>query len=111
MKEAIEIQAGNVVDFTLDSDVSVGDVIAKNDIVGIATVSGLIGETIGLAICGVFEMKAKNADVVDFGKKLYWDNANRELTTTATSNTRAGIAVSEKAANTDGAVLVKLNMG
>jgi len=111
MKEAIEIQKGDVVDFTLDSDVSVGDVVAKNDLVGVATVSGLTGETIGLAISGVWEIKAKNADAVEFGKKLYFDSTNRELTTTADSNTKAGIAVSKKAANTDGAVLVKLNIG
>jgi len=111
IKEAVEIQKGDVVDITLDSDANVGDVIAKGDIVGVATVSGLTGETVGLAISGVWEVKAKDADAVEFGKKLYWDNTNRELTTTADSNTKAGVAVSEKDANSAGFVLVKLNIG
>ena len=110
-KEAIERQKGEVIDFTLQEDANVGDVVVAGNLVGVATVSGLAGETIGLKIEDVWEIKAKDADAVNVGDLLYWDATNRELTTTATNNTKAGIAISAKAANSAGTVLIKLNVG
>ena len=109
-KEAIEIQDGKSVDYTLTEDVSVGDVVPLGTgMIGVATVSGLAGETIALRIEGVYEIKAKTDDAITVGDLLYFDTTNRELTTTETDNVRVGRAVSAKAANVAGSVSIKLN--
>ena len=110
-KEAVEIQKGEVIDFVLSEDVSVGDVVVANNLVGVATVSGLTGETIGVKIEGVWEIKAKDADAISVGDTLYFDTTNRVLTTTADGNTKAGVAITPKEANTPGYVCIKLNVG
>lgn len=98
IKEAVYAQEGKVINVTLEADVTVGDVVVFGDIVGVANVSGLIGELIGLSIYGVWEMTAKTEDVVTVGAKLYWDDTAKELTTTETDNTLAGLAVTAKTA-------------
>jgi predicted RecA/RadA family phage recombinase len=110
-KEAYEVKDGSVIDYTLTGDTAVGTVVPLTNIIGVAMVSGLTGETIGLAIDGVYEIAAADADAVAVGDVLYFDATNRVLTTTTTGNARAGIAVSAKPANTPGAVQVKLNVG
>lgn len=110
-KEAIEVQKGEVIDFVLSEDVSVGDVIVSGNLVGVATVSGLAGETIGVKIEGVWEIKAKDADVIVVGNTLYFDTTDRVLTTTADGNKKAGVAITGKEANTPGYVAIKLNVG
>ncbi len=117
-KEAIEIQNGEYIDYTLTGDVSVGDVVPLGTgMIGIATTSGLAGETIALEIEDVYQIAAATADEINVGDKLYFDHTNRELTTKADSNgdgtgtpfAPAGRAVTAKAANVAGTVNVKLN--
>jgi len=119
-KEAIEIQDGKTIDYTLTEDVSVGDVVPfGTGMIGVATVSGLAGETIALAIENVYQMPAATADGIGVGDKLYFDHTNRELTLKSDSNgdgtgtpfAPAGRAVTTKAANVAGTVNVKLNQG
>jgi len=110
-KEALEIQ-GDVTyrDYTLGADVNVGDVIPiGTDHIGIASVTGLAGETISIGISGLWEITAATADAIAFGDKLYFDATSRVLTTTATSNSFAGTAMSTKPASTAGSVYVELN--
>lgn len=110
MKEAIEIQEGETIDFTLTEDVSVGDVVPlSTEMVGIAMTSGLLGEVIALKITKVWQITAATADAIAVGAQLYFDATARVVTTVATSNIKAGKAVTAKAATTAGSVLVKLN--
>ena len=109
-KEAVEIQNGETIDYELTADVNVGDVIPLgSEMVGIATVSGISGETIAVEIEDVFEIAAASADAISVGDLLYWDASNKVVTKTATDNTRAGRAVSAKGASTTGSVYVKIN--
>ena len=109
-KEAVEIQNGVTIDYDLTADVSVGDVVPLGTgMIGIATVSGIAGETIALQVENVFEIAAAAADAIAVGDLLYFDETNRVLTKTATDNVRAGRAVSAKAGSTAGSILVKIN--
>ncbi|MGB7402696.1 MAG: DUF2190 family protein [Arcobacter sp.] len=108
-KQAIEKQTGKVIDVTLDSDVSVGDVILFVGMVGVAATSGLTGEVIAVEIEKVWTANAKTADAISIGTELYWDDTNNEFTIASTDNTYAGKAMSIKAAATAGTVDIKLN--
>lgn len=110
MKEAIRYQDGKKIDHTLTGAVDVGDVVALGlGMIGVASTSGLTGEVIALETEGVYEINATTADVVAEGDLLYFNTTGRELTTTATSNVRAGRALSAKAATVAGTVYVKIN--
>ncbi|WP_201353824.1 DUF2190 family protein [Hydrogenimonas urashimensis] len=109
-KQAVEIQEGKTIDYDLAADTNVGDIVELGDgMVGIATVSGVSGETIALKIEGVYEIAAATADAIAVGDELYFDATNGVVTKTSTDNTRAGRAVSAKAASTTGSVYVKIN--
>ena len=89
------------------ADTAVGGTGASgNGSVGIAQTAGLTGENISVDMVGVYSFPAKNADAIAVGAVVYWDGA--EITTTATSNTKAGVAWSAKASATDGDIDVKI---
>lgn len=109
-KEAIEVQEGEVIDYTLTAAVAVGEVVPLGTaMVGVAVTAGAIGELVGLKIESVFEINATTADAISIGDVVYFNTTTRAITTTATSNTRAGRAVSAKAATVAGTVMVKIN--
>jgi len=107
-KEATRIQNGAVVDYTATGTIANGDVIPLADRIGIANNDAVAGDVISLELEGVFEIAAATADAISFGVKVYFDATNRNVTTTSTDNTLAGLTVSEKAAATDGSVYVKI---
>lgn len=110
VKEAIEVQEGDVIDYTLTSAVDVGDVVPLGtSMIGIAVNSGLTGEVIGLAIEDVYEINATTADVIAIGDVVYFDTATRAITTVSAGKIRSGRAVSKKAAAVAGTVFVKIN--
>jgi predicted RecA/RadA family phage recombinase len=111
-KEATEYQKGEVLDITLTGDKAVGDVIVLGDsMIGVTASAGLSGETIAVEVEKVWTINAKTADAISIGDFLYWDATNKELTTTATDNTKAGVAVSAKGATVAGTVNIKINVG
>lgn len=77
-----------------------------NGSVGIAQTAGAVGENISVDTVGVYEFPAKTADTFAVGAVVYYDGS--EITTTATANTRAGIAWSAKASAVEGTVEVKI---
>lgn len=109
-KEAIEVQEGDVIDYTLSAAVAVGAVIPLGTaMVGVAVTAGEIGEMIALDIEKVYEVNAATADVIAVGDEVYFDATNRVITTVSVGMVRAGRAVSAKAAATAGTVNVKIN--
>lgn len=46
---------------------------------------------------GVMDLKTKTTDTPAVGALAYWDDTNKEFTTTSTDNTKAGIFVAAKA--------------
>lgn len=110
VKEAIEVQDGDVIDYTLSAAVAVGEVVPLGTaMVGVAVTAGEIGEMIALDIEKVYEVNAATADAIDVGDEVYFDATNRVITIVATDMVRAGRAVSSKAAATAGTVNVKIN--
>ena len=103
-------QRGDALDYTNSS----GSTIEANTIIlygariGIAGTEIASGDTGGLIVTGVFEMPKASATAITAGAEVYWDDTNKNITTTSSGNTKAGFAVAA-AASADATVLVKIN--
>jgi len=78
MATAIFVHDGKSIDYTPGADVSAGDVVVQNDLVGIAKLdiaSGILG---ALAVTGVFDVPktAGVGEAIGAGAKVYWDVAD-----------------------------------
>ena len=65
---------------------------------GVAAADAANGAEVVLKTTGVFDITALSTDTAAVGAKLYWDNTNRRLTTTASTHVCVGVAVAAKAA-------------
>ncbi len=92
------------------SAISSGDVVILGGSIGIAVddIAATTGTGV-LEVEGVHQLAAASADTFAVGMQLYWSTANANLTTTATSNKKAGFAWIAKASGTVLAQ-VKLNV-
>ncbi|WP_347269859.1 DUF2190 family protein [Rhizorhabdus histidinilytica] len=86
------IQPGDALDLTAPYDVASGAGFLVGSIFAVATISAANGADIIGRTTGVYDL-AKAAGAVTQGAKLYWDNTNKVLTTTASGNTLVGTAV------------------
>lgn len=102
------IQIGKTITLNAPYDVSSGNGILVNALFGVASTDALAGEEVETVLEGVFELPKKDDQQVDQGAKLYWDTANKQLTTTATGNVRVG-AASVAAGPTEPTVQIRLN--
>lgn len=75
---------------------------------GVAASDAANGALVVLNTTGVFDINALATDTAAVGAVLYWDNSNRRLTTTATSNLYVGYAVAAKA-NGDTTARIRLS--
>lgn len=75
--------------------------VAVNDVA--ANVSGVF------RLEGVFTLPAKSTDTPAQGAALYWDDTNRELTTTVSTNKYAGFAYAAKASG-ETSMPIKINV-
>ncbi len=102
------IQPGTTIPITLAAAASSGDgfEIAADGLVGVFQKDGAIGDTIEMAIEGVFELTRDAADTFAQGDKVYWNQAAEEVTTDA-AETEMGFAWEAKAAGA-GTIQVKL---
>jgi len=87
---------------------AVGNTVVFSNSIGIAQTAGAIGDKISVDTVGVYEFTATTADTIAVGDVVYWDNANKEITTVSTSMTLAGTAWSDKAGAVAGTVYVKI---
>jgi predicted RecA/RadA family phage recombinase len=86
------IEKGNRLLFTVGADTASGAGVLVGKRLGVAC-SAILNGAIGvLAMEGVFNLPKLSTDVVAQGALLYWDDTNKRLTVTATSNTLAGYA-------------------
>ena len=65
---------------------------------GIAQKNGAQNELVAVAFNGVYRVSKEPSLAISRGAKLWWDNTNRRLTTTATGNIAVGIALANAAA-------------
>jgi len=80
MATATFVHDGNTIDYTPSADVSTGDVVVQQELVGIAKLD-IPADTLGaLAVAGVFDFpKATGAGTaIPAGVNVYWDVADGE---------------------------------
>ncbi|MBD9368849.1 capsid cement protein [Xanthomonas sp. XNM01] len=109
-----QYQDGRVIDHVLAADCASGDVIVKGSLVGIAVTGGKAGDTIALAIEGVFALSKLNTAVVADGRAdLIWDvSASRVIVASPAAGDVTGFGVALGAyANGTLELLVKLTPG
>lgn len=87
------VQPGNTITLAAPYSVASGDGLLVGAIFGVATAAAANGEAIETVLIGVFDLKKTASQAWAVGDKIYWDNAAKETTKTATSNTLIGAAV------------------
>lgn len=102
------ISPGDVVTVPAPYDVASGAGALVGTLFGIAAFAAVSGAPVEIRTRGVFDTAKNSAEAWTVGAKVYWDNTNKVVTTTATSNTEIGKAV-DVAANPSGIGRVRLN--
>jgi predicted RecA/RadA family phage recombinase len=102
------IQEGDVLSLAAPYAVSSGDGALIGTLFGVALVTLASGDTGSFMTEGVWSLKKTSAQAWTVGAKIYWDNTNKECTTTSTSNTLIGCATAA-AANPSSTGHVRLN--
>ncbi|MCK4164283.1 DUF2190 family protein [Ralstonia pseudosolanacearum] len=92
------VQQGDTLTLTAPYAVNAGDAVLVGKIFDVAIASIAAGADGEFVTEGVFDLPALGTDTPAQGAVLYWDSTNKRLTTTATSNTRVGVATAAKAA-------------
>lgn len=102
------VQDGKTISFTPTAAVASGEAVLLGMLLVVA-IGAIAANTPGEGVAeGVFELPKKSTDVVALGVALYWDDAEKEITTTATDNTLVGKAWAA-VANPSTSVWVKIN--
>ena len=86
--------------------VASGDGVLVGSIFGVAQTSAAINTEVEICRIGQVTLKAKNADTATQGAKAYWDNTNREITTTSAGMVLVGAFAAAKAAGLTANVLL-----
>lgn len=102
------IQDGNTVTLTAPYETLSGAGCLVVGVFGIATGDVANGATGQYAVEGVFEINKLATDTIDQGQVVYWDNTNKRITETKTSNYKVGTAI-VAAGNGVSTVKVKLD--
>ena len=104
------VYSGNVITLTAPYAVASGDGLRVGSIFGVAAGDAESGAMVETALAGVFDLKKVASQAWTPGDKIYWDDAKKEATKTAASNTLIGVAT-EAAAGGAGNVIgrVRLN--
>lgn len=93
---------------TADVDVSSGDGVLVGTLFGVAVADALKGEAVQIQTRGVFELAKVSAQAWTEGAKIYWDNTNKQCTTTSSGNSLIGVATAV-AANPSSTGYVRLD--
>jgi predicted RecA/RadA family phage recombinase len=72
--------------------VTSGQGVLVGALFGVAAVDGVQNAVIECQTKGVFDIAKEPALAITAGARLFWDNTNRRLTTTATGNFQVGLA-------------------
>lgn len=90
------IQPGETLSLTAPYDVTSGSGLLVGAIFGVASSDALSGAAVEAATSGVFTL-AKASGAITAGARVFWDNTNKNVTTTATSNYCIGMATAAAA--------------
>ncbi|CAH1657147.1 Putative RecA/RadA family phage recombinase [Hyphomicrobiales bacterium] len=87
------IQPGDTLTLPAPYAVASGDGALVGTVFGVATGTYANAEEGEFKTNGVFDLKKKASQAWTVGAAIYWDNTNKEATTTTTDNTKIGVAV------------------
>ena len=102
------VQPGERITVTAEAAASAGDGVKVGSLFGIAFGDAAIGDQLTLATTGVYEMPKVSTDDIAVGAAVYWRSSDGAVTTTASGNTKIGLAVTA-AGNPSASVNVRLN--
>lgn len=103
------VQPGDTITVAAPADVKSGDGVLVGDLFGIATGDAKSGEDVEIKTTGVFELAKTSAQAwATVGLPVYWDAANKVVTSAAATNKLVGVNVAI-AANPSTTGTVRLN--
>lgn len=102
------VQRGDIVTVAAPYDRLSGEGALVGSLFGVCVADALNGADVEIKTTGVFDITALTADTAAVGAKLYWDNTNKRLTTTAAGNSYVGVATKAKT-GTDTTARIRLN--
>src|SRR3712207_3274674 len=88
------IQPGDSLPFAVPyaGGVASGEGMLVGALLGVAALDGAKTATVECETKGVFDLAREPALAIAAGARVFWDNANRRVTTTATGNFQVGLA-------------------
>jgi predicted RecA/RadA family phage recombinase len=101
------VQAGSNLTIPAPAAVASGGVVIAGAIIGIASNAAASGADVDVVTTGVFELPKVGADAFTLGAAVYYIAASGLVTTTASGNTKIGVAV---AAAGSGVATVKVRL-
>src|SRR5262245_23844248 len=101
------VQAGGTLTVVSPGTVASGDGVLIQNTFGIAAYDAVLNDSLEIVVEGVFTLPKAPGAILQ-GANVYWDNTNKNVTTTAAGNVLIGIATVD-AANADTDVNVRLN--
>lgn len=102
------IQPGENITVIAGAAASSGDGVKVGSLFGIAAGDAEIGEMLTIVTEGVYEMGKVGTDDLSVGDAIYWRSSDGLVTSTASGNTKIGVAVTG-AGNPSSSVQVRLN--
>lgn len=83
----------NPLKIALPYDRTAGQGVLLGNLFGVCRTSGVSGDKVAIDIEGIFNVTKLSTDnVATVGVKLYWDDTNKRLTSTAGSNKFVGVS-------------------
>jgi predicted RecA/RadA family phage recombinase len=101
-------QEGDIVTVAAPYAVASGDGLLVGALFAVATSAAANGAEVEAITDGTIRITALGTDTGSIGAKVYWDNTNKRITTTASGNTLVGCLLGAKA-NGETTALVRLN--
>ncbi|NJO54371.1 MAG: DUF2190 family protein [Bacteroidales bacterium] len=87
------VQPGNTITLVAPYAVASGDGLLVGSIFGVANADAANGAAVEACVVGVLDLKKVGSQAWTVGAKVYWDNTNKQATTTSSGNTLIGVAV------------------
>ena len=106
--QARYIQRGESIDFLPDRDISAGEIVIQNGLVGVAKIPVKKGTPGSLALSGVFDVTKTVRCTFSVGAAVYWDAERKSAVTSG--DLLLGLAAENSKLN-DSHVRVILNFG
>jgi predicted RecA/RadA family phage recombinase len=94
------VQAGSNLTFPAPVAVASGDVVIVGEIKGIAAGAAAIGADVDVVVTGVFDLPKTAANAFALGAAVHWNATTGLATSTASGNTKLGVATEAALADT-----------